>query len=289
MKIQRMCKPKARILAAVATTLLPLSASVAHAEVLFYDGYEVSAQSNNIDFENNLRQTGTVGTLTYAQSPAFGSGTDWQSQVGNNGVPGGLLIVSGGPGGNTLVSPNHNFDSMPGGASALQIAFDLAMTNPNGYQTTGFSVGSSSVLTPDYSSATSNFCIRFVGAGTNAFQFFDGGTQVGPNYFPSGVNLTTGASILLDIFDMADNSPWDGVGSTTINVSVNGSFMGGFTKTGGGYTDNFITMMGLQSAGDVGIGINRFDNLSFSAVPEPTSALAGLLVAAGLLRRRRDA
>ena len=283
-----MSKPKARILAAVAATIASLSASAAHAAVLFYDGYSVSAQSNNVDFENNLRQTGTVGALAYAQSPAFGSGFDWQSQVGNGGVPGGLLIVSGGPGGNTRVSPNHNFNSMTVGDTSMQISFDYTSATA-GYSTSGFTLGSSTLAGVGSAGSFGITIIRdaLFGAG-NAFLFNDGATNVGI-FANTPFDLGAGVNMTLNITDVLDNDPWNGVGSTNISVSVNGTLLGSYSKGSGGYTNNFMTISGLQNdngGGDV-VGVNRWDNLTVTTIPEPSGFALTALGLGILLRRRR--
>src|SRR6266513_255445 len=69
-------------------------------ELIFRDTFDVSAQSNDINFENNLRQSGNAAPLTYSENAP----TDDLTQVGAPDAPGRLRLQS-----NSYVSPAHNF------------------------------------------------------------------------------------------------------------------------------------------------------------------------------------
>jgi len=74
-------------------------------------------------------------------------------------------------------------------------------------------------------------------------------------------------------------------GSATIPTLATGN-VSAYTFTAGNYTLVNTTGEGAFSlAGNATTGYS----VTWTAVPEPTSALAGLLITAGLLRRRRDA
>ena len=76
-------------------------------------------------------------------------------------------------------------------------------------------------------------------------QFFDGSTWIGNQTytFPDGIDPGAASfDVCLTISDPLDGNPWNGVGSTRIAVSVNGTLVGCYSKDGGGYTDNFLTM-----------------------------------------------
>src|ERR1051326_1057655 len=81
-------------------------------ELIFRDTFDVSAQNNDINFENNLRQSGAAGVLTYSENAA----SDDLTQVGSPDAPGRLRLQS-----NSDVSTNQNF--IEGGPFAIE--FDL--------------------------------------------------------------------------------------------------------------------------------------------------------------------
>ncbi|MGB6221678.1 hypothetical protein [Haloferula sp.] len=71
-------------------------------------------------------------------------------------------------------------------------------------------------------------------------------------------------------------------------------FGGGFTLSGTGFNNSLLQVVDTagaaynQSSLNPGYGFSiSGTTLTWSAVPEPTTALAGLLIGAGLLRRRR--
>ena len=88
-------------------------------------------------------------------------------------------------------------------------------------------------------------------------------------------------SVQLDIDDLADGNPWDGIGSTTINVSVNGSPVGSpHTIGGGGLTSNFITLTGDRDFNGNDLATHLYDNFTIHALPIPEPASATLLATA---------
>ena len=289
----KLATPKTCVLAA----FVILSASVAQAQytAVWYDGYATSANSSDVNFEYTTRQGGALGAISYAQNPAAG---DFHHQVNNGGAPNKLLLAGDG-GSLGMVSPNFNFNSLVGGGAPSLVFFQLQMNvfDLAPYTTAGFSLGSSSTLT-GAQDATTHFGIRFTRdalfGGGNVMQFFDGNTQVGGNYsFPGGID--PGASsfdVSLTIADLSDSNPWNGVGSTDIGVSVNGSLVGSYSKGGGGYTDNFMTLesgFGATPGPVVGLGVNVFDELTVfvSPVPEPSTFALAALGLGGLLSFRR--
>ena len=132
------------------------------------------------------------------------------------------------------------------------------------------------------------FGLRFIeewtAAARNSFvQAYDGLDPVSYRIFHSG-----GTGILnvqLDADDLEDGNPWDGVGSTTISLSVNGELLNfgsqaepiySYTKLDGGFTDNFITMWGwanhyyLNQSDETNVlTTHTFDNLTVYAYAEP--------------------
>jgi hypothetical protein len=88
----------------------------------------------------------------------------------------------------------------------------------------------------------------------------------------------TGSTVVTEIFDDANN----GGGIAIADTTVSGSFTQDFTYTEG---DALIVSFGAYNSA---IG---FDNLSISAVPEPSSyaLLAGALALTSVMLRRRHA
>ena len=184
-------------------------------------------------------------------------------------------------------------------ATTVSFSLDVFSNSPgagtDSYSQASFTVGSLGTNglngRAESGTAGAGFSVRFVedrnGPGQlGAFlQLFDGTTllqDVIAN--PAGFGAM---NVVLDISD-TDSNPWDGVGGTTIAISINGTAVGTpFTKGAGGYTSNFMTMEG--SANYVGFSgaEHSFDNLVVASIPEPSATLLGGLGVLGLLRRRR--
>lgn len=274
-----------------AACVLP-SAAEASAVPIFFDSFDVTAGSVNLSSEaGSPRQGGPLVPVPYLQNVS-----DYHTQL----LGAGPLQLAGDGGfpapGQTMASPNYNFVGDAGGGLILGKCLTLTMDvgafvggDATSYVTAGVSVGASAGLTADDSVAP-HFGVRFVednfgGAGSFA-QFFDGATLVGNSIaHPAGSGPI---DLRLDIYDAVDGNPWDGVGSTTIDVSVNGSPIFSYTKGGGGYTSNFVTMMGTPDFAGFDLATHTFENLTIYAapVPEPTGivlVIAGVL--AGTARR----
>ena len=311
----------------LALTALPLALTgISDAATLMWsDGYNTSANSLDSRFERSsafTRQyfnpasgipsttvTAGIGVLTPAYTPS--QPTDYHDQI--LGAPGnGYLQLTGdnyaavAPNSNGIatLSPFYNFDGFTTGGEVLgkQISFTLDMfTNTpgsNSYSHAAFTVGSLSSNglngRAESGTAAAGFSVRFVedqfGATPNGnfIQFYDGATLVANLLAnPAGAGSMT---VVLNIDDTTDGNPWDGIGATTIDVSVNSTAVGSFTKGGGGYTDNLMTMEGSTNFVGFGTAEHQFDNLQvFSApIPEPTTAILGGLGLLAVLRRRRN-
>jgi hypothetical protein len=270
------------------------SAVEANAIPIFYDSFDVTTSGVNLSAEaGSPRQGGPLGPVSYLQNVS-----DYHTQL----LGAGPLQLAGDGGfpapGQTMASPNYNFVGNAGGGSILGKCVTLTMNagafvggNATSYITAGVSVGASAGLTADDAVAP-HFGVRFVednfGGAGNFAQFFDGATLVGNLVaHPAGNGPI---DLRLDIDD-ADGNPWDGVGSTTIDVSVNGSPIFTYTKGGGGYTSNFITMMGTPDFAGFDLATHTFDNLTVYAAPIPEPTGLALLIAgvlAGTARRVRS-
>ena len=217
----------------------------------------------------------------------------------------------------TMVSPNYNFKGTSGAAIlGKRITFDLDLGTgftPAGpgfaYLSAGFTIGATHTLVdaedsrsysiaqdatnpecpgpcdgiPAWQPSSNYFGLRFIEdvtpTATESFvQSFDG---LDPVNFRSPHSGGTGPlSVQIDVDDLEDGNPWDGVGSTTIVLSINGELINlsgspdepvySFTKGDGGYTDNFITMWGFANTYNFQLTTHTFDNLTVYSYAEPT-------------------
>jgi hypothetical protein len=264
---------------------------------VWFDGFDTvpfGAGVSDINHQIGLpRQGGAPAPLSYVTNTA-NPANDYRHQLGF-----GPLLIAGDAGlfgVDTKVSPNHSFKGLVPGSGIVgkRVTVDLdvgilVQGSSASYTQAGITVGGiTALLSAD---AASHFHVRFVedifGGNGPFIQLFDGNNLVGNLIaHPAGTGL---ASVQLDIEDLVDGNPWDGVGSTTIDVSVNSVLVGSFTKGGGGYTDNFITLNGSANFNGFALSQHLFDNLTVWAdqVPEPTTALLVCVAGCGLLMRRQ--
>lgn len=264
-------------LAAVVAGLLVLSASSARAQYfgVWYDGYAVSANSHDVNFEYNstARQGGVLKPIDYAQSPA---GNNYRHQL--KGQTGDRLQLAGDSGGIGEASPNYNFTNTVNGGQVGRIFFQMrigaTINTPTNYVWAAFTLGANTPLVGFNSNAV-HFGVSFIhdtlfGNG-NYMQFFDGNTLVANLIpFPAGVTPTNQNEVTLFVSDPTDDNPWNGVGSTVIRLHINDQYVAGYTKTGGGYTNNYLTMQGAANNTTPStkvLAINYFDELTLSTAP----------------------
>lgn len=303
-------KTTTRMITCLVTALVTANAGTSHAAFtpIWFDGFDVSAGTSDINFEiGPPRQGGPLVPTTYVANTAnpandyhhqlFGGGNTPLQLAGDFNLP-----AAGGP---VLVSPTQNFVGFAGGeviGKKIDLVID-AYTNadPTNTQPTNttftyaaVTVGSSSTLANSNTKAD-GFSVVFVedkfGGNGNFIQLFDGSSLVG-NLIPNPAGAGAGFVELL-IEDPTDGNPWDGIGQTTVDVLVNSTPVGSYTRTGGGYTNNFITLEGMPQTNFAfnSLATHVFDNLTvFTApVPEPTSiglCAATLLGGWGVCRRR---
>jgi autotransporter-associated beta strand protein len=260
---------------------------------------------NNDDAATNLLAISNDQTLTGDLTVQIGGGRMTTSTSALGGVSlsgkltggGSLTVTSGGNSGNT---------------NGLFASGVLTLSGANGY--TGATMVTTGTLVVDGSTAAGSAVS--VGSGGTL-----GGTgTIGGTLALTGV-LAPGDAGVVDIETLnAGPTTWNGGSiwnfdlSSTNNTSDQLAITGDLTKgSGSGFAFNFMgsqpvwntayTLATWTGTTDFALGDFSFSNLGagpynagsfsfsgnalvFTAVPEPTSALAGLLVGAGLLRRR---
>jgi len=258
---------------------------------IWYDGYNVSGGSSDINFEVGTRQGGPLVPINYVANTG-NPANDYHHQV-FGAAP---LQLAGDAGLTTvLVSPNYDFSGTVGSevvGTKLSLSLDANTIGAGTYFTqAGITLGSSSTLAPATTKAD-GFSVLFIedtfGGNGNFIQLWDGSTLV-DNLLANPAGGGWG-NVELFMSDAGDGNPWDGVGSTTIDLYVNSIFVSTFTKGAGGYTANFLTLEGSANFFGTQLATHVFDDVTVytSAVPEPsTFALAGLGLASLIIFRRR--
>ena len=282
-----------RSLAVIAAVLATSGQVHAALTAVFFDGYDVSAGSFEVNFEHNngTRQGGVLAPINYAQSP---SGSDYHHQVLGNPGP---LLLAGDPGAGLVfgsVSPNYNFNSTMGaGIVGKKISFTLDVNaNTQAYSDGAGIILGSAAGNIDFGAATPHLGFKFVedglfGGGNFVQLWNETGAISGAIPNPAGA-----AAFNVDIFiNDTDLNPWDGIGATTFDLLINGTPVVSHTRPAGGFTNNFLTLQGRNGHTGAGFSLSTHlvDNLVVFAepVPEPGSAVLLALGFAGALRRRR--
>jgi autotransporter-associated beta strand protein len=247
--------------------------------------------------------TVSAGTLVLANNSAAGSAGD----IKLNGSTSTLQINSGITVANDIMVSN----------SAASVSRNVASS-------AAYTVGSSAGLTSDFSADSKPNTTAKILAGTNSGSAtdltmkFDTTLPVAPSNDPirrtdiftlTGVSAnaaTTGIADDTDTFviqlsaaALATDSvlAWDN-GSSWVNAvagnkgtnTTNSNYLnyqGSFADFLNSYTFDAATMLGAYGVGGNTVWAVVDHTGSFAAIPESTSALVGLLIGAGLLRRRR--
>lgn len=262
----------------LAAAMAGLTAGANAATLLFSDNFNTVGNLDSGDTFNTpaslaADQSGSAATQTY--TTVLGGGWGGAYQRGNAGT---WLMHTGF--GSTGMKGSLNYDiaaaanAQAAGNQALEISFNMSVT-----------LG---VTDDDWTSFTIGNQNPFVNAGTVGFSslFRDsGGTQQfsNGNAIGSSASFTDGQLITFILSDASGSGSAfsDSNGANDIvKMYVNGSLTNEFTGLNLDATDQFISFHANQT-------IANIDDLSITAIPEPSAALLGGLGLLALLRRKR--
>ncbi len=253
-------------------TAFTIAGQASAATLLFLDNFNTASLGNG-NFNNDIAtdQSGTAATKTY--TTVLGGGWDGAYQRGNGGTW--LMYAGTGGFGSSNMRGSLNYDIAAAAntlSSALQISFNMTVSNPNGDSWSSFTVGDQN---PFVTAGTVGFGSIFRDSG-NTTQFSNGGAVGGSATFTDGQMIT----FVLSDFD-GSGSAFNSDGETdVVKMYVGNTLTNTFTGLNLDAADQFISF----HANNV---VANIDNLSITAIPEPSAALLGGLGLLALLRRRR--
>ena len=249
-------------------------------QALLTDNFYAPSNPSQLDLNFNLaaRQGGSLvqagGTISWV-------GVN-NAQVGNStgGIDGGnYLLTAFGTG---VAALNHNFNGADS-AGGLSISFDLApdVGALGGGQSAAICFGLAAAdKSAQLTSAQPHFGVRFRGS-TGTLQAYDGSTiltPVEPTWGSSGVT-TQLHHFEIRITDATDSNPFNGAGETRIEIFADGISRYTFTKTGGGYAQNYVNFQSSHIGGIDNLVIARLNQTPAAPVfitqPQPQTVWIG--------------
>lgn len=263
-------KLKTTALAALAAFTI---AGPASAAVLFLDNFNTAALGNG-NFNNDIAtdQSGTAATKTY--TTVLGGGWDGAYQRGNAGT---WLMYAGTSGfGSSNMQGSLNYDIATAAntlGTALEISFNMSVSNPNGDSWSSFTVGNQN---PFVTAGSVGFGSIFRDGGATT-QFSNGGEVGGSATYTDGQLITF---VLSDATGSGSAFSGSNGANDIVKMYVGGSLTNTFTGLNLDAADQYISF----HANNV---VANIDNLSIATIPEPSAALLGGLGVLALLRRRR--
>ena len=241
--------------------------------LIFQDTFEVSeAETTDLGFENDERQSGALGATTYSDS------SEDLTVINSEWAPGKLSLFPGAASEWVAVSPDHNFAF--GSPFTLEFEVDAGVDDEDNASGDWAAIVFGATSKNSWVISADGFGILFRNNGD--IQVFDGGDSIygGNGGFADGIpkdDLEVRIEVEVDSFD--------GKSPATIRMFINEEAAlitaDGATEyvKAAGFRANFITMLGGAFGGNA--WQHTFDNLKVSAAPaivvSPTqiNAIAG--------------
>lgn len=268
-------------LASVVSVLLLAGLAVGGYVQVWYDGFNTSASSQDVNFEYTSRQVGTA--VQYAEAP----NTD-DSQI----------VVTGGDGVLSLawaysqqlpsrrVSPDVSFTGIMQDGAIIGTKVSVRMKVYSASGSLSFAaINFGPKLTHHYQA--NNISIGLVQDNTPGGQKYVEIYERGNPHLFYGNYFLTGQWNLVEIYftDPNGGNPWDG-GQIQVKTVINGNTIG--TITTNNWTQNYVTLEAGPNSMSSGAATHLFDDLTvFATIPEPATLAILALGAACLAIRRR--
>jgi autotransporter-associated beta strand protein len=180
--------------------------------------------------------------------------------------------------------------------SGITVANNIVFSNTNASSKGAYTTGTSGSLSSSFAGGTPDTTVSFLG-GTSAaggtLEMSFAGSSLATNdfvrrsdVFTTGGIATAGDTYVLSLFGgLASDSFLARLDDSTNSwIAAGTNFLGSIAYNSG---THILGDYGFDSTNNSVWAVVNYGD-SFAAVPEPTSALAGLLLGAGLLRRKRN-